>query len=382
MTTPKLYIHVVKISPAEHALLGISLDKKTWFRIPEELRNIKQHKELLTLKTVSNTIKSISKVGGFRKIAVTFKTELRKLYQDDEENFCIGDFMLEEYQEADGMADNKGESPQNESLIIHKINELQLQINSSRKINLNEIEKKFLITKFNGRQDAAIWMDSLEKECLRCEISDDNTKVEILKMLVEGNVKEWYSANVIKLSTSDWCVWKRNFLMTYEKKNWSPICTAFGFKYISGPLMEYVIKKERLLLEADKDIPELFRIYQIVFNLPVEIRNKLEREKIKNMEELMSEVKKINDYDQVTTNWEVKKNEEKKKDSEKNKLLDNQKGKKTPCKKCESLGFRNRYHPIQACWNKKIYRGEVNIAEEDKDEENQIYLQDNDIEKN
>ena len=96
----------------------------------------------------------------------------------------------------------------------------------------------------------------------------------------------------MKLSASDRDSWRKNFLLTYKKKkkkkkkNWVPICAAFGFKYISGSLIEFVIKKERLLLEADKNIPELFRIYQIVFNLPVEIQNKLEREKIRTMDDL------------------------------------------------------------------------------------------------
>ena len=50
-----------------------------------------------------------------------------------------------------------------------------------------------LIEKFNGGQEAAVWIDSFEKECLRCEITNGNTKIEILNIFVEGNVKEWYS---------------------------------------------------------------------------------------------------------------------------------------------------------------------------------------------
>lgn len=371
MTQPKLHLHLMKMNERENILIGISLDKRVWYRIPEELKKVENHPELLSLRTVSNTLQSITKNGGYRKIGVTFKPELKKIYLDEEENFCVKDYVLEEYQETDCTTGKKGELTSNEHFLLEQINDLKTKLKSHTQVNLNEIEKKFLIVKFNGRQEATVWMESFEKECLRCEISNNNTKIEILKIFVEGNIKEWYSANLMKLSASDWDGWKKNFLLTYEKRNWAPICAAFGFKYISGSLIEYVIKKERLLLEADKNIPELFRIYQIVFNLPAEIQNKLEREKIKTMDDLINELKKINDYHHITTNWETKKSEEKKFDYVKDKLLKISKTKKTPCTRCESLGLKNRYHPIQACWNKRINKNEINITEEDEDDEDE-----------
>lgn len=379
MTQPKLFLHLMKINEIEDGLIGVSLDKVVWYRIPEELKKVENHAALLSLKTVSNTLKSITKIGGYRKIGISFKPELKKLYLDEEENFCLKDFILEEYKETDCIVGKGDELTSSERFLLQEINELKLKLKSQYKVNLNEIEKKFLIVKFNGKQEAASWLDSFEKECSRCEITDNNTKVEILKIFVEGNVKEWYSSNLMKLSASDWDSWKKKFLLTYEKRNWAPICIAFGFKYISGSLIEYVIKKERLLLEADRNTPELFRIYQIVFNLPEEIQNKLEREKIKTIDDLINELKKINDYYHTTKNWEVKRNEEKKFDFDKNKVFNNAKIKKNPCTRCESLGFRNRYHPIKTCWNKKINRNEINITEEDEDDENGICPQDSDI---
>ena len=37
------------------------------------------------------------------------------------------------------------------------------------------------------------------------------------------------------------------------------------------------------------------RLYQIVFRTPIEVQNKLEREKIENINDLISELKKFND---------------------------------------------------------------------------------------
>ena len=61
-------------------------------------------------------------------------------------------------------------------------------------------------------------MNSFEKACNRFKISRDTTKIEALKMFLEENPTEWYNANLIKLSLSDWQNSKNSFLLTYKKK--------------------------------------------------------------------------------------------------------------------------------------------------------------------
>ena len=153
--------------------------------------------------------------------------------------------------------------------------------------SLREVEQKFLINIFNGKQEASTWINVFEKECIRFKIFDGTTRVEVLKLFIDGNVKEWYSANLMKLSLSDWETWKKSFLLIYGKKTWSSIRTAFNYKYLFGSLIDFVLKKERLLFDADNRIPELFRIYQIVYSLPLEIQNKLERDKINTIDDLV-----------------------------------------------------------------------------------------------
>ena len=89
------------------------------------------------------------------------------------------------------------------------------------------------------------------------------------------------------------------------------------------------------------------------------------------MDDLINELKKINDYHHITRNWDTKKSEEKKFDYAKDKLLKISKTKKAPCTRCESLGLKNRYHPIQTCWNRRTNKNEINITEEDENDENE-----------
>lgn len=39
-----------------------------------------------------------------------------------------------------------------------------------------------------------------------------------------------------------------------RNKGWSPIRYAFAFKYQTGPLLDYALKKEKLLLQVRKSI--------------------------------------------------------------------------------------------------------------------------------
>ncbi|KAK9501769.1 hypothetical protein O3M35_012440 [Rhynocoris fuscipes] len=233
MSDKKLLIHVRR-GEENYELIAVAKEKEAWFLVPEELRDLKLevHSELLKLKTVISSIKSISKIGGYRKIAVRFKPELAEKYLDEDENFCINDYYLEE--QSPKFIESDEEKTGDKIFFIERIKELERRVASANLLTLREIEQKFLIGKFNGRQDGCTWMKLFERECDRFQLSDDVVKVEALRLFLAGNVTEWYSSSLIKLPASNWNIWKDSFLLLYGQKCWSNIRQAFNYRYVFG----------------------------------------------------------------------------------------------------------------------------------------------------
>lgn len=335
---------------------------------PEEDQDQKYHGKLFSLSIIKKGCTNLKKKGQFRNIKLTLSNEIMKLYLDSEENFLFNNKYLDEVE----MGNQNREQSSDENYLIQRIKELEKRVLEEKPLNLSEVSHKFLINKFNGKQEAQTWMQSFEKECERFKISKNTTKIEALKVFLEGNSIDWYNANLIKISISDWDAWKNSFLLTYGKINWAPIRTAFNYKYLYGSLIDFVIKKENLLLEADRNMQEIFRTYQIVYSLPLEIQDKLDRRKINNINDLIHELKIFND-----SYIFKKKTEEENKEQNKKKYIYNNSSKsettqRKPCQICEKLGYKNRFHPIEICRNKN--KKEVNLSHqelENSDEEDQ-----------
>ena len=363
----KLHVHIIKREELKYDLIALSEDKITWYKIPNELQELSQHKELFESKTIVNSITSIAKNGGYRKVTIPFSQELQRKYLDQDGNFCMNEHYLEEYSINEKVSTRDETDNNAEVFLLKRIKELEAQISSINEISLIDIEKKFLLNKFNGKQEPLSWINSFEKECIRYNISNNTKKVEALKFFLEGNVLEWYSSNLVKLALSDWDSWKHSFLLVYEKKDWASIRMAFNFKYIGGSLTDFAIKKERLLLDADEDMEEKFRIYQIVFSLPIDIQDRLERGKINSFYDLLDELKKCSVFS--LKKKQAEKSSEERKKFEASKIFDSR---KKPCSICEELGFKSRFHPTQLCRNKDFKLKLTNLTEGSEEEYREI----------
>lgn len=141
-----------------------------------------------------------------------------------------------------------------------------------------------------------------------------------------------------------WAIWKTNLCETYGNKGWSQIKYAFTFKFQGGSLLEFAIKKERLLLEINKKIDTQTLINLIVMGLPDYIMYKMDKELITSTANLFNEIGKHeqsvnkNNYNKFKKNtWDSKVKVDKIK----------------PCTICEKLNKGNRFHSEEKCWFKK-----------------------------
>lgn len=61
-----------------------------------------------------------------------------------------------------------------------------------------------------------------------------------------------------------------------------------NFKYIQGSMLEYALKKERLVLEINKSIDTQTLIYLIATGLPNFIMDRIDRESLKEVNDLFN----------------------------------------------------------------------------------------------
>jgi len=136
-------------------------------------------------------------------------------------------------------------------------------------------------------------MEIFEKECLRFNIIRDEKKIEILRLFMNKSTTDWYSSMITKLSlNSEWSVWKQKFCETFANKGWSPVIYALLFKYKEESLLDYAIRKEKLLLDMRTSIDPGTQIDLIAVGLPQVIINKIDRETLKDTTDLYNEISK------------------------------------------------------------------------------------------
>lgn len=318
------------------------------YDVPDEFKNANKHTAITSLEIYAKIKNSLKKRHQTRKIWIPLTDELRKIYLDEGENVQFGNQYLDEIPVETKPSNN---SSNNSAESKHK--------------NLIKTAEKFVLDKFSGRtSNVNQWISEFEAECDRFEIIQDARKIEILKHLLEKQCLDWYTSMIIKFTIkSEWSVWKNNFCETYGNKGWSQIKYAYTFRYQAGSLLEYATKKERLLLEVNKDIDTQTLTNLIAIGLPDYVMDKIDRALVTSTASLCNEIGK----QEYAMN---------KKSFAKNKKNIDIKYEKNPCKICKKLNKGVRYHPEEKCWfkptdNKNVNNTVLDIELNDDDQKNE-----------
>lgn len=334
-------------------------DGKT-YGIPAEYQPANLHKIITNTSNFAKIRKTLNKRHQTRKIWITLTDEISAVYLDEEQNIQFQDFYLEEINE--NINDSKSLT-ESSNKTLEKLLEtlLEEKQRKSETQNLGKIAKDFVLEKFTGKNaNAHQWIKDFNKECERFHIDEDRKKIEILKQFLEYSSVNWYSCMLIKFTIeSEWNKWEKSFCETFGNKGWSPIRYALGFKYQTGSLLEYALKKEKLLLEVRKTIDTGTLIDLIAAGLPNYLSDKIDRETLEQTEDLYNEIGKLehlvmkNKYEKKNythSDIKTKKNEEKK-----------------PCQICANEKKGKRFHPEENCWfnvkNQKYVVKSVNNSE-------------------
>ena len=103
------YVHIRKIQKNQYHIIAVSNDRTIWYEIPEEERDLNNHPQIKENNIITNSIKTIKKIGGFRKLGITFNSKLKEEYTDSEGNFSQYDEYEEEKEEMSKNEDRKTE---------------------------------------------------------------------------------------------------------------------------------------------------------------------------------------------------------------------------------------------------------------------------------
>lgn len=316
------------------AITSIITERGERYAIPEELSYADFHDELQKTDVFKKVRDSIKRRHDELKIWITLSKKLEETYLDDEENIQFkGRYLHQMLQE---------EVKQSSDLtkILEKLVEKSEKKEEDR--NLEHMVNKFVIEKFNFKtSNVRLWVDTFEKECGRFRLEKDTTKIELLRLFLDGTCQDWYTSTVIKgQHENTWQTWKKMLIETFASKGWSNRAYAHYFKYKEGSIVQYAIKKERLLVEINKKMDEDTIIDRIAFGLPEFIREKIERDEIENTQDLIKELQRLEGI--------IDKKKIFKKDGKPEHKIRNEE--KKPCKTCEGMGKGLRYHPEEKCW--------------------------------
>ncbi|XP_047039124.1 uncharacterized protein LOC124644002 [Helicoverpa zea] len=319
------------------AITSIATQDDKVFLMPEEYQTVSLHKHIQTSKTFVTVKNTLKKRYQTRSVWIKTTEDILQTYVDEDGNMIFRDQFLEETTQEQLAFANKKCSEDSIMKVLEKIIESQ---QNKENQSIKKLAERFVIEKFDGKNSSAYqWMEVFEKECARFDIVKEEQKIEIFRLFLEKSCTDWYSSMMMKLTLhSEWSEWKSDFLQTYANKGWATSKYALSFKYQAGSLLEYAVKKERLLLEVRKTMDEGTLIDIIAAGLPDFITDRINKEEIVHTKNLFNELGRLEHL--VAKKKFIKKKEDTKMTREK-------------CSICEKLKKGVRYHSEDSCWFKE-----------------------------
>lgn len=325
----------------------MDIDKNIYL-IPDKLQPAKLHDEVTKTQIFQKVKTTLQKRHEKRQVWISLTQELRKTYVDEDGNMQFRGYLLEQISLQSEQPVLNETSAEALTRILENFSELKKEPKQS---NLKKLYEKFIIEKFTKKTSSVSqWINIFENECIRIGIDKDIEKIQVFRLFLDDPGQDWYNSMLIKYTVnSEWCIWKKNFCETFVNKGWTPIRYAFTFKYRQGTLLEYALKKERLLLEVNKVIDKHTLIDLIVIGLPNFVADEINRDNLQDTEDLFSSIRGLEHL--VNRRLEPRGIDSESKI--KGRTLKDQ-----PCRICEKEKKGTRFHPESICWykNRDNYR--------------------------
>lgn len=313
------------------------------FLIPDHIQPVKHHDLIMKTEIYKKIKNTLQRRHEKRRVWLSVTQEINDVYRDKDGNMQFKEYLLEETIPETHKSQTSGISEDTINKLLENFSYMKTE---SKSYNLKNLYEKFVLEKFTKKNtNVSQWMTFFENECARLYIEEDIKKIELFRLFLEDSCLDWYSSMLIKYTiNSDWTVWKQNFCATFADKGWSPVRYAILFKYRQGSLLEYALKKERLLLEINKFMDTSTLIDLITTGLPNYIADKIDRNSLKESQDLFNNIRSLEHL--------INKNNTDKKLGGSEFKVKEKGGREKPCRICERENKGNRYHPETLCWFK------------------------------
>lgn len=358
-----------------HILVGASSDGKsnvtlirrvrfaesdTWYGFPAEAHPCSAHPDLIKVPIIKSAISSLKSRGSYRNVNVTLSSDVYSQYVDDDDNFVFGDCVLGELDVSPARSSSDSSPSASDSVVA-----CLERLSAPKEDSLKEILRHILLEKFLPKnRNVESWCDRFEKELDRFKLSG-RRQVEVLKSCLDPSLNNWFIVTQENLPTdAEWLLWRQELIANFGDCSFRPLCSAIGFKYIGGSLVDYAINKEKLLIESNRGYSRSVMLDLIVYGLPSHIIKSLNKNNITNMQLLKDKLKKYEGDDKFNSN-KIKSsvrssspNSFRRFDNKNNVNNNVNAGKKNfskvkECSFCAKKGNPGRLHPESNCWFKE-----------------------------
>lgn len=369
MEPSKLQFHIVVAATSDGKTNVVVIrrvrlaDSQTWYGFPPELQILSAHPDLVKVPVIKSAISSLKTRGSLRNVNITLPPDIFNKYVDPDGNFFFNDCVLGEVDIGSGPSSQSSSAVASDSVIA-----CLERLSAPKEESLKEILRHILLEKFSPKnRNAESWCDRFEKELSRFDLSG-RRQIEVLKSCLDPSLNNWFIVTQKNLPVdADWLQWRQELVSNFEDSSFRPLCSAIGYKYIGGSLIDYAINKEKLLIESNRGYSKSVILDLVVYGLPSHIVKSLNKNNITSLQLLKGKLKKYEGEDKIN-NSKVKSNgkitspNSFRRFENKNNVVNNvNSGKKIysynnfkvqECSFCAKKGHPGRRHPEANCWFK------------------------------
>lgn len=315
-------------------------DDDSIYIFPEEYKGLSHHDRLMALPVAALAKKDIGPRWSKRLFRITLPEDIAALYVDQEGNPVFLNRMLS------AVDPSVFDAPSLASSTNSSVTVTPSAASSVR--SLSSVVKDMVIPKFGGKNmlsNAEAWISRFERECIRLEIKPERF-YEVLRLFLEETADKWYSTICLSTDSTSWEFWRTSFIDHFAQRGISTLRSAFSFRYIGGPMGEYVESKLNLLASFNPHMHDLDKIGHLILGLPKEFQDRINFSEMTTLSKLLSV---INSFDampkRVISNLSNSSNQ-----SFKNNAFSSLRP-KLLCPYCKKRGFE-RFHSERDCFTK------------------------------